>query len=334
MPTHSRLVVPLLALLLTGCGEVPSSPASPTPAAGASSSSEPAAPSPTSTPSGATPTATATPSGRPAPERAELPRGGRTVFPTYRLVGYSGLTGASTLGRLGTGPLDQRVREIERRATPYAAGRKILPVLEIIATIVQPGPGRDGKYRTRLSDRQIKTYLTAARARKAILLLNIQPGRSEFSTEARAFERWLREPDVGVALDPEWAMDPGQRPGGAYGHTTGAELNRTAAYLSGLVRRHDLPEKVMVYHQVAASVVRKESGLKAHRGVAMVKSVDGLGPPGPKINTYRVVNKTTPEHVHAGFKLFYTEDAAGGSRLMTPREVLRLRPQPEYVLYE
>ena len=92
---------------------------------------------------------------------------------------------------------------------------------------------------------------------------------------------------------------------------------------------------MLVYHQVAASVVRRESGLKAHDGVAIIKSVDGLGPPGPKINTYRVVNRTTPKHVHAGFKLFFTEDRRGRTgRLMTPREVLALRPRPEYVMYE
>ena len=90
----------------------------------------------------------------------------------------------------------------------------------------------------------------------------------------------------------------------------------------------------MVYHQVALSVVRKESGLKDHEGVAVVKSVDGLGPPGPKINTYRVVNKTRPKFVHAGFKLFFTEDRADGGRLMTPKEVLAVRPRPEYVMYE
>ena len=142
-------------------------------------------------------------------------------------------------------------------------------MLEVIATVVQGSAGRDGKYRVRISDKQIATYLKAARKHKALLLLNIQPGRSEFMIEAKAYERWLREPDVGVALDPEWAMDAGQRPGGAYGHTTGAELNRTARYLARLVKRHDLPEKVMVYHQVAASVVRRESGLKAHDGVAI-----------------------------------------------------------------
>jgi hypothetical protein len=97
-------------------------------------------------------------------ERAQttLPRGGREVFPRYRLVGYAGVTGASTLGRLGTGPLHQRLTEIERRAKPYAAGRDILPVVEVIGTIVQGRPGRDGKYRVRLTDAQIAKYHKAA----------------------------------------------------------------------------------------------------------------------------------------------------------------------------
>ena len=288
-----------------------------------------------------TPSQTPSPRAKPAPKQntsqrfqATLPRGGREVFPRYRLVGYAGVTGASTLGRLGTGPLNQRVAEIERRAKPYAAGREILPVMEVIATVVQGSAGRDGKYRARLTDAQIATYLKAARKHRAVMLLNLQPGRSEFLTEAKAFQKWLKEPDVGVALDPEWAMDRGQRPGGVYGHTTGAELDEVSRYLSGLVKQYRLPEKVMVYHQVARSVVRKESGLKAHEGVVVIKSVDGLGHPGPKKNTYRVVNKTKPTFVHAGFKLFFTEDRRHGGRLMSPQEVLALKPRPEYVMHE
>jgi hypothetical protein len=287
------------------------------------------------------PRATPTPPGKPAPKpsttqtaQATLPRGGREVFPRYRLVGYAGVTGAPTLGRLGTGPLNQRVAEIERMAKPYAAGREILPVVEVIATVVQGSPGRDGKYRVRLSDAQIAAYHKAVRKHRGVLLLNLQPGRSEFLAEAKAFEKWLKHPDVGVALDPEWAMDPGQRPGRVYGHTTGAELDGVARYLAGLVKRYNLPEKVMVYHQVARSVVRRESGLKAHVGVVMIKSVDGLGHPGPKKNTYRVVNKSTPKHVHPGFKLFFTEDRRNGGRLMTPQEVLGLKPRPDYVMFE
>jgi hypothetical protein len=283
-----------------------------------------------------TPTRTVTPGAKPKTQQvgATLPRGGRQVFPRYRLVGYAGVTGASTLGRLGTGPLDQRVAEIERRAKPYAAGREILPVVEVIATVVQGSPGRGGKYRVRLTDAQIAKYHKAARKHRAVMLLNLQPGRSEFITEAKAFQKWLKEPDVGVALDPEWAMDRGQRPGAVFGHTTGAELDEVSRYLAGLVKQYKLPEKVMVYHQVARSVVRKESGLKAHAGVVAIKSVDGLGHPRPKKSTYRVVNKTTPKFVHAGFKLFFTEDRRHGGRLMSPKEVLGLKPRPEYVMYE
>ena len=47
-----------------------------------------------------------------------------------------------------------------------------------------------------------------------------------------------------------------------------------------------------------------------------------------------MVNKTTPKFVHAGFKLFFTEDTRNHGRLMTPKEVLALKPRPEYVLYE
>jgi hypothetical protein len=248
-------------------------------------------------------------------------------------VGYAGLTGAATLGRLGIGDLDARVRELKRRAKPYAKGREVLPVVEIIATIVQPRPGEDGQYRTRLADQEIERYLKAARKGKGILLLNIQPGQSTFLTEVKAYEKYLREPDVGVALDPEWAMEPGQIPGRAYGRTTGKELDGVARYLSRLTAKNNLPEKVMVYHQVAASVVRKESGLKEHDGVAVIKSVDGIGSRGPKETTYKVVNKTTPDFVHAGFKLFYVEDREQGA-LMTPEQVLKLKPQPEYVMYE
>jgi hypothetical protein len=291
---HAVSLLLVLACTACGAGRDPLAPSNLWSAGSTLPASQTPRP-PTTAPVTSAPTPSAT-----LTSEATLPRGGREVFPRYRLVGYAGVTGAATLGRLGTGPLDQRVAEIERRAKPYAAGREILPVMEVIATVVQASSGRDAKHRVRLTDAQIATYHKAAQKHRAVMLLNLQPGRSEFITEAKAFQKWLKEPDVGLALDPEWAMDPGQRPGGAYGYTTGAELDQVARYLATLVKRYDLPEKVMVYHQVARSVVRMESGLKDHEGVIVIKSVDGLGPPSSKINTYRVVNKTTPKFVHAG----------------------------------
>jgi hypothetical protein len=180
----------------------------------------------------------------------------------------------------------------------------------------------------------VDEYLRAAREAKALLILNIQPGHSDFMTEVRHFERYLREPDVGLALDPEWAMKPRQAPGVYYGQATGVAIDSVAEYLSEIVRNHDLPEKALIFHQVNAYVVKDESVVRAHPGVAIIKSVDGLGRRGAKINTYNFLVKSIGPGVHAGFKLFFDEDSSNGGKLMTPDEVLALAPEPEYVMYE
>jgi hypothetical protein len=275
--------------------------------------------------------ARATPS--PSPTLPQLPRGGRTILPRHRLMGFAGAPLSTALGRLGIGDLDARAREIERMGRAYAGDREVLPVFELIATVANARPGRDGQYRSRCDPAVVGEYLAAARRAKALLLLNIQPGRGDFLTEVKVYEKWLREPDVGVALDPEWAVGPGEVPGKVYGNTTGAELDGVARYLAGLVADDDLPEKVMVFHQVARSVVRSESGLRPHRGIMIVKSVDGIGPRGSKLKTWGMLTQPLPKHIRPGFKLFFEEDAEAGG-LMSTRQVLALRPRPDYVLYE
>ena len=267
------------------------------------------------------------------PRRPELPRGGREIFPGHRIVGFCGTPGAPALGRLA-GNLTAKTKQLVSYADKYARGRKILPVFELIAVVVQGAPGKDGKWRRRVPDSVVDDYLQAARAAKGILLLNIQPGHSDFLTEAKAFEKYLRQPDVGLALDPEWAMKGKQKPGAIFGQTTGAAINEVADYLAGLVKAADLPEKVLVFHQVNDHVVKDESVLVPHPGVVLVKSVDGLGPKGAKIKTYNFLVKSMPASVHPGFKLFFDEDKTNGGKLMTPEEVLALTPEPEYVMYE
>jgi hypothetical protein len=290
-----------------------------------------APPAPATPPAPAAPPAPAPAESAPPPAtpRAELPLGGREIFPTYRLVGFCGTPGAPALGRL-SGNLPARAKTLQEYAGKYAKHRKVLPLFELIAVVVQSVPGLDGKYRRRVEDAVVDEYLAAARASKAMLLLNIQPGQSDFMTEVRHFERFLREPDVGVALDPEWAMKPKQKPGVYYGQATGATINEVAEYLSAIVSEGDLPEKALVFHQVNAWVLKDESVMKPPRGVVIIKSVDGLGPKGAKINTYKFLVKTMNPGVHAGFKLFFEEDR----HVMSPDEVLALLPEPEYVMYE
>jgi len=317
-PTVLAAATLLAASLLVGCGD-----GDPAPGDAASLARTPSAPS-------EKPTVTSTPE-PPAP--LELPRGGREVFPRYRLVGYAGGAGSEAFGRLGVGDIDERVTEILQVARPLAAGREVMPVLELITVVATDVPGPEGTYRRRVGDDVIQTYLDAARRHDAMLLLNIQPGRSDFLDEVQALEKWLVQPDVGVALDPEWAVDDDEVPGEVYGSTTGAELDGVSAYLDALVSTHDLPQKVMVFHQVAVPVVADQEQLQLRPGVVVVKSVDGIGAVADKRKTWDRLVADLPPTIHAGIKLFYSEDTRHGP-LMTPEQVLALSPQPQYVLYE
>jgi hypothetical protein len=273
------------------------------------------------------------PEAAPAPPLKELPRGGRKLFPDYRLVGFCGTPGAPELGEL-QGNFPKETKELETRAAPYGKGRPLLPVFELIAVVVQSGAGPDGKYRRRVDNSIVNAYLKAARQSKALLLLNIQPGQSDFLTEVKTFDSYLREPDVGIALDPEWAMKPNQRPGKYYGQTDGETINEVAEYLSSIVSEANLPEKALVFHQVNRGVLKDEVQLKPFPGVVTIKSVDGLGPMHSKIETYDYLMMTIRHGIHPGFKLFFDEDTRNGNRIMSAKEVLALTPQPEYVMYE
>jgi hypothetical protein len=340
----AAVAVPFALVLLAACGgRTPPQEAGASPGVSVAGSSAASASGPARTPSVVAPSgssatgstgAGASPGAKASAGGSELPRGGRQVFPRYRLVGFSGAPGSAAFGRLGVGDLDDRVAEIEKVARSYRAGREALPVLELIAVVVQRYPGDDGAYRVRIGDDVIGRYLDAARRHHALLLLNIQPGRARFVDEVHALARWLREPDVGLALDPEWAVAPGQTPGRVFGSTTGVVIDEVSAYLDGIVRANQLPQKVLVVHQLNPRIVRGFEKVRGREGVALVKSVDGIGSPGAKVTTWRRLVDDLPRPVHAGFKLFFDEDTEGGLKLMTPSQVLALRPQPEYVLYE
>jgi hypothetical protein len=265
-------------------------------------------------------------------EPPTLPRGGRSIFPERRVVAFYGAPQDRELGALGATTPARAAQRLERQARPYGQpGRPVLPAFELITTIVHADPGEDGDHAARQDDRVIARYLRAARREKMLLILDIQPGYAPFLQEVRAYERFLKEPDVSLALDPEWSLEPPALPGQAIGSTDAATVNEVSAYLSRIVRENDLPEKLLVVHRFTNDMIGDEARLKRPPGVALTVNVDGFGTRPAKISKYR--DFTRGEHGrgrHNGFKLFYEED----TNLMRPAGVLRLRPSPDLVVYE
>ena len=268
---------------------------------------------------------------RPAPERPQLPGGGRSILPEHRVLAHYGAPQAEALGILGIGSPATAGARLRRATRPYSGpGRKpVMPAMELIAVITTAAPGADGRYRFRQDPAVIRRYLRAARAAGALLILDIQPGRSDFVTEARALAPFLVQPDVGLALDPEWRMGPSEVPGTVIGQVDAEEVNRVAAWMSRIVAAHDLPDKLLLIHQFEDGMIERRGRLRTHRGIDHVLNADGFGTAGAKAATYRRVTRARGGFA-TGFKLFYEEDTG----LMTPGQVLRLRPRPDVVIYE
>jgi hypothetical protein len=267
------------------------------------------------------------PSGSPA---AELPRGGRVIVPANRVVAFYGAPRDQELGTLGIGSPDRVAQRLERQASQYARpGRPVLPAFELIATLVTEEPGEEGNHALHEEDATIRRYLEAARAHEMLLILDIQPGYASFLEEARRLEPFLKQPEVSLALDPEWSLEPPQLPGQEIGSTDAAMINEVSRYLSGLVRRHDLPQKLLLVHRFTEEMIESEEQLERHPGVALVVNVDGFGDRPNKLAKYGQLARERQSSFN-GFKLFYEEDI----NLMGPEQVLRMRPQPHLVVYE
>jgi hypothetical protein len=147
--------------------------------------------------------------------------------------------------------------------------------------------------------------------------------------EVRAYQPYLRNPDVGLALDPEWSMRRHEIPGQVIGSTDASIVNQAGAYLSALVKRYNLPQKLLIVHQFTPGMIQHRRTLVEHPGVALVINVDGFGNPANKISKYDLFAKRRPPWYN-GFKLFYHED----THMMSPRAVMHLHPRPNVIIYE
>ena len=258
------------------------------------------------------------------------------LLPRRRIVAFYGNPRSTRMGILGELPPDRMLarldREVDawRRADP---GTPVQPALHLIAVMASASPGESGTYRVRMPARVIEQVLGWAERRDAIVFLDIQPGLSTVRQELPHLLPYLRRPNVHLALDPEWSMRSGQVPGKVIGSMDASQIQYAIDTLARLVDGLGLPPKVLVVHRFTQGMVTNLSRLRLNPRVQLVLNMDGWGPPSTKIRSYRDFVARAPVPFK-GFKLFYRNDRRGGSRMMTPEEVLRLDPAPIYIQYQ
>jgi hypothetical protein len=259
------------------------------------------------------------------------------ILPFKRVIAYYGNFYSTKMGILGELPKNQMFARLKQEVNAWQkadTSTPVIPALHYIVTTAQGSPGSSGKYRLRMPDSEIDKVIAMAKEINAIVFLDIQVGLSSLREEIPVIEKYLKLPLVHLGIDPEFSMKGGQKPGSVIGSFNAADINYAAGYLANLVKKYDLPPKILVVHRFTQGMVKDYKQIKILPEVQYVIDMDGWGSPAKKINTYKLFAYKEPVQF-TGFKLFYKNDLKESPyRLLTINELLALKPIPLYIQYQ
>ena len=262
----------------------------------------------------------------------QLPGGGYLLFPSRRIVAMYGHTNTNALGVLGEqGPAEGVARASSIAQGYEADGIPVITAFEIIATLASSAPGSDGNYSLRTAIADLRPWIDQAEQSGMYVILDLQPGRGDFLTQAQEYEELLLEPHVGLALDPEWRLKPDQFHLEQIGSVDAAEVNQVVDWLSQLVRENNLPQKLLMVHQFSNEMITNRSEIRTTPELAVMIHMDGQGQSALKFNTYAEITRNSLDNGWWwGWKNFYDEDFP----TLTPAQTLEARPVPYLVSYQ
>ena len=274
--------------------------------------------------------------GKQWPPAAPYPNGG-AILPFYRVLAYYGNLYSRQMGILGEYEPEEVLRRLaEERAKWEVAdpSTPVMPAIQYIAIVAQASGGVDGMYRAVMPDTEIDKAYEMAQKAEGIFILDVQVGLSSIENELPKFKKYLIRPDVHFAIDPEFSMKYGEKPGTVIGTYDAKDINYVIDYLADIVRENKLPPKILVVHRFTQDMVTSSSKITPRPEVQVVMDMDGWGSKDLKRGTYSHI--IVPEPVQfTGVKLFYKNDLKSPSTgLLTPFEVLSLHPKPIYIQYQ
>jgi hypothetical protein len=253
-----------------------------------------------------------------------------SLLADHLLITWYGNPRSARMGILGELTGAARAEGLKRQGAAYAAltPKRVVMAYHLVAVVAQCTAGRDGLWRRRETPDVIQGLLQEARAAGFRLVLDVQVGHSTVPAEVDALLPFLAEPDVDLALDPEFDMESCEQPGRQIGQMDAADVNAAIDRLETLIARHKLPPKVLIVHQFRLDMLPDKGAIRRSRDVDVVLNMDGFGSQPLKLSSYRAVMRQSL--AFAGIKLFYRQDV----NLFTPAQVLALRPLPDVVIYQ
>ena len=262
---------------------------------------------------------------------SELPGGGFLLFEDRRMVALYGSPEHSVLGAMGQQSLDETLPRLREVAQPYAAdGLDVLPAFEMIVTIASADAEETEDFSRRTDIEVLRPWVERAAEEDVYVILDLQPGRTDFLSQAQEYEELLLEPHVGLALDPEWRLEDDQMHLDQIGSVEAIEVQQVVDWLAALTRDNLLPEKLLILHQFQFGMLPDRDSIEVPSELAVVIHMDGQGSLNAKYETYAAITRGAEDRWLWGWKNFYDED----DPVATPAQVLALDPQPVFVSYQ
>lgn len=248
------------------------------------------------------------------------------------IVTYYGSPRTPAMGILGQHTPDEAADLLAERAARFEAlgdGTPVLPALHLVYAVAQSQPKSDGLYLQYADDRTVRQFIDLARRRGFALILDLQIGHSNALAEVQKIAPYLVEPDVFVALDPEFALGGNVKPGDAIGSIDASDINAVQWYLAALTAQHHLPKKMLIVHQFQSEMITDAAAIEPHDDIDLVVDMDGYGPADIKEAKYARYG-AAPYAAFGGIKVFLQHDPDP----LTEAQLLQLRPRPSLFVYQ
>lgn len=256
------------------------------------------------------------------------------VFPGRRVVALYGHPSGPALGVMGEQPPQEavkRVNDFVRQYQELTPDTPTVPAFEVIATVASSSPGDDGDYSNESTVEELRPYVEAIGKAGGFAVLDLQPGRASFLSQAQRYQELLALPYVGLALDPEWKIGPDEKPLGRVGNTTAAEVNEVSAWLADFTKSKKLPQKIFIMHQFQLQMIRDREQLNLnHPELSFVLHADGHGDAHDKMATWDKMREDLQPQIFMAWKNFIDEDTP----MFDPRQTLGVQPTPWFISYQ
>jgi hypothetical protein len=277
------------------------------------------------------------------------------VLPEHRVVAFYGIPGAEA-----TGPAYQltasMLSSLQAQGAAYQQLDPQHPVqlgIDLVASVPDGFPGPNGTYSHHLDPATIQAYINFCRQNHLILFLDLNFGLAPVMQEVNFFLPYLEQYSfVDMAVDPEWMFPRHDGiPGINLSNVHASDLNPIIEALAEIPMKYHVPRKILMIHQYRpdgdglaqpfnaglAEIADKRNLLSDPR-VDVVIHIDSVGGYAGSIadKTAQYENWVGQDmqkyhnFSYGGFKLFYHIEA---NTLMTPQQVLALRPAPMMITY-